>query len=174
MIVEKTTLDRVLLIKPEPLNAGRGDFFEDFRGMFLEIYNKDKLKAVGIDIDFPEDDISFSKKNVLRGMHGDTRTWKLITCTRGKIFFVALNGDEQSSSFGKWQSFDLNPDNKWRVLVPPLYASGYVALEDDTMVQYKQSSLYIPGGQFSYKWNDPRFGIDWPIKDPILSTRDAG
>ena len=61
--------------------------------MFVETYNEDKFKAAGIDIHFPEDDISFSKKNVVRGMHGDTRTWKLITCTRGKIFFVALNGD---------------------------------------------------------------------------------
>ena len=80
---------------------------------------------------------------------------------------------ERFHSFGKWQSFDLNPENKWRLLVPPLYASGYAALEENTMVQYKQSSLYVPGTQFSYKWNDLRFGIDWPIQHPILSPRDA-
>lgn len=173
MKVEKTSLEGVLLIKPESLQDGKGEFFGDARGRFLEAYNEAGYKRHGIDVHFVEDDISFSKKDVLRGMHGDDRTWKLISCLHGKIFFVAINGDEKSGAFGKWESFDLNDANHWRVLVPPMHASGYLALTDTIIVSYKQSEYYKPGGQFTYKWDDPRFDIPWPIKNPILSARDA-
>lgn len=173
MRVEKTSLDGVLLIKPEPFHNGNGEFFEDERGLFIETYNEVKYRNSGIDINFLEDDNSISKKDVLRGMHGDDRTWKLISCLYGKIFFVAINCDEKSAAFGKWESFDLNDENHWRVLVPPMHASGYLALTEKIIVQYKQSESYKPGGQFSYKWDDTRFNIPWPIKNPILSPRDA-
>jgi dTDP-4-dehydrorhamnose 3,5-epimerase len=170
MKVEKTTLDGVLLVKPE--SSAGGEVFTDARGTFLEIYNEEKYRGHEIAVKFVEDDISISKKNVLRGMHGDDRTWKLITCLQGKLFFVAVNCDEKSGSFGKWESFDLNEENHFQLLIPPMYGSGYVALSDQIIVRYKQSEHYRPGGQFSYKWNDPRFNIPWPVKDPILSPRD--
>ena len=173
MKIEKTTFDGVLLIKPESFNNRQGDFFVDARGEFVETYNKTKYKDLGVDIHFIEDDISISKKNVLRGMHGDNKTWKLVSCLYGKIFFVAVNCDEKSPDFGKWESFDLNDENHWAVLVPPMYGSGYLALTEKIIFQYKQSESYNPSGQFTYKWDDPRFNIAWPIKDPILSVRDA-
>lgn len=173
MKVEKTTLEGVLLIKPEPLEKGQGEVATDLRGEFIEAYNGVKYRENGIAVEFVEDDVSVSKKNVLRGMHGDDRTWKLISCLHGQIFFVAINGDPKSPDFGKWESFELNETNHWRLLVPPLYASGYLALSDKIVVSYKQSEYFKPGGQFTLKWDDPKFNIPWPIKDPILSARDA-
>ncbi|OGY99373.1 MAG: hypothetical protein A3B13_01090 [Candidatus Liptonbacteria bacterium RIFCSPLOWO2_01_FULL_45_15] len=173
MKVEKTSLEGVLLLKPEPLRDGKGEIFEDMRGAFIETYSEAKYKEQGINIRFVEDDLSISKKDVLRGMHGDDRTWKLISCVYGKMFFAALNGDKKSAEFGKWEAFDLNDENRWRVLVPPMYGSGYLALTDKIIVQYKQSEHYKPGGQFTYKWNDPRFNIPWPVKNPVLTPRDA-
>jgi dTDP-4-dehydrorhamnose 3,5-epimerase len=173
MKVEKTNLKGVLLIKPEPLVKGQGEIAADFRGEFTEAYNGIKYKEQGIEVEFLEDDVSVSHKNVLRGMHGDDRTWKLISCLHGKIFFVAINGDKNSPAFGAWQSFDLNEDNKHRLLVPPLYGSGYVVLSEKAIVSYKQSEYFKPGGQFTLKWNDPQFNIPWPVKEPILSDRDT-
>ena len=173
MKIKKTTLEGVLLIKPEPFIDGQGEFFTDARGEFIEIYNKVKLNDLGIDIDFVEDDISVSKKDVLRGIHGDNRTWKLISCLYGKIFFVAVNCDEKSSNFGKWESFDLSQENRWRVLLPPMHGCSHLTLTEKAIFYYKQSEIYKPGGQFTYKWDDPRFNISWPIKNPILSARDT-
>jgi dTDP-4-dehydrorhamnose 3,5-epimerase len=173
MKVEKTSLEGVLLIKPESLRDGEGEIFKDMRGVFFETYSEAKYKNLGINVHFVEDDISISRKNVLRGMHGNDRTWKLISCLYGKVFFVALNCDEKSAAFGKWESFNLNDENRWRILVPPMYGSGYLALTDKIILQYKQSEYYKPEGQFTYRWNDPRFNISWPVKNPILSARDA-
>ena len=173
MKISTTRLDGVLLITPEPAVSGVGELSSDLRGHFAETYNEEKYRAAGIATKFVEDDLSTSKKNVLRGMHGDDRTWKLITCVYGKIYFVALSGKEGAPGFGEWQSFELSDENKLRILVPPYYASGHAVLSDTAVVAYKQSEYFKPGGQFSYKWNDPRFTIDWPVTDPIMSARDA-
>jgi len=173
MKVEKTSLEGVLLVKPELVIDGRGEFFEDLRGSFFETYNESKYKDHDIKIHFVEDDISVSKKNVLRGIHGDDKTWKLVSCVHGKVFFVVVNCNKESSGFGRWESFDLNEENRWKILVPPMYGNGYLALTDKVIFQYKQSSHYNPDGQFRYKWDDPEFGIDWPVENPILSSRDA-
>jgi dTDP-4-dehydrorhamnose 3,5-epimerase len=173
MKIEKTKLDGVLLIRPELVSAGAGEVVRDERGEFVEAYQKEKMKQGGIDIEFLEDDISVSKKNVLRGMHGDDRTWKLVTCLAGKTFFVVIDADRNSSKFGAWQSFDLDDTARLRILVPPLHAIGYVALTDALIISYKQSALYRPGGQFTFRWDDPKFGIPWPVAQPILSIRDA-
>jgi len=172
MKVEETTLDGVLLITPEPFSDDGGEFFEDSRGMFIETYNKEEFKKHGIDIDFVQDDFSRSKKDVLRGIHGDDKTWKLISCPVGKIFFVVVDCNEESENFGKWESFDVNESNHLQVLIPPMYGNGHLALTDKIMFKYKQSEYYDPKGQFSYRWDEPKFGIDWPVEKPILSKRD--
>jgi len=173
MKVEQTSLDGVVLIKPELFSQGDGELSHDERGMYLEIYNVAKYKKHGIDLDFVEDDVSVSKKDVLRGIHGNNKTWKLVSCVHGQIFFVVVNCDSSSSSFGKWESFDLSDSNHYQVLVPPKYGNGYLALTDKVIFHYKQSSYYDRSGQFSYRWDDPKFRIDWPIKSPILSERDS-
>ncbi len=173
MKVEKTSLEGVLLIKPELFSDGQGEVSLDPRGAFIEIYNESKYKIQGIDIAFVEDDISISQKDVLRGLHANNETWKLMTCLHGKIFFVAVDCRKEAATFGKWESFDLNDENKWRILVPPMYGCGYLALAEKIIFQYKQSTYYSPGTQSAYRWDDPKFGIHWPVKNPILSPRDA-
>lgn len=173
MKIEKTQLEGVLLIKPEPVENGEGECSQDMRGEFIESYNKQKYAKAGITIEFVEDDISISRKNVVRGMHGDDRTWKLISCLHGKMFFVAIYGEKSSNLFGTWQSFEISEENKHRLLVPPWYGSGYLALSEKIVVSYKQSEYFKPGGQFTLKWNDEKFNIPWPITDPIISARDA-
>ena len=164
IVVEKTKLDRVLLIKPET--------FEDFRGTYTETYNDKLYREMGIDVKFVQDDYSTSSKGVLRGLHGDGETWKLISCMRGAFYFVVINYDEASPDFGKWQSFTLSEHNRHQVLVPPKFGNGHLALTDSIIFHYKQSTYYDAKGQFSIKYNDPRFNIWWPNKNPILSKRD--
>ena len=166
MKVLKTKLDKVLLIKP--------DVFEDFRGYYLETYNNKLYKKHGIGVDFVQDDISVSSKHVLRGIHGDAKTWKLISCLKGKIYVVIVNCDEKSKNFGKWESFVLSDVNRHQVLVPPKYGTSHLVLSDEAIFHYKQSTYYDPSvlKQFTYKWNDARFKIWWPIDNPILSKRD--
>lgn len=173
MKIEKTKLEGVLLITPELFPDGGKEIFADHRGIFIEIYNEFKYKSSDIDVHFVEDDISISTKNVLRGIHGNSETWKLISCLQGKLFFVVVNCDKKSDKFGTWESFNLNDSNHSRILVPPKHGNGYVALTDTVMIHYKQSSYYNPTEQFTYRWNDPKFGIPWPVKDPILTPRDA-
>lgn len=164
MKVYKTSLEGVLRIEL--------DVFKDFRGEYVETYNEKLYREKGINIDFLQDDISVSSKGVLRGIHGDSLTWKLISCLRGEFYLVVVNCDEQSKEFRKWQSFVLSEENKHQVLIPPKYGNGHLCLSDKCIFHYKQSTYYDPSRQFSIRWNDPRFNIRWPIKDPILSQRD--
>ena len=166
MEVQKTKLDGVLLIKL--------DVFEDHRGEYVETYNEELYRSKAIDIKFVQDDISVSTRNVLRGIHGDKVTWKLISCLYGKFYFVVVNCDTNSKSFGQWQSFVLSSRNRHQVLVPPGYGNGHLVLSDETIFHYKQSTYYDRSKQFTYKWDDPRFNIWWPTKNPILSERDDG
>jgi len=166
MKVVKTKLDNVLLVKP--------DIFEDFRGSYVETYNDELYKGHGIDIKFVQDDISVSTKNVLRGIHGDKETWKLISCLKGTIYLVVVDCDEKSKNFGKWQAFTISDKNRHQVLVPPKHGNAHLVLTDEAIFHYKQSTYYNPSvlKQFTYKFDDPKFNIEWPIKNPILSERD--
>lgn len=148
------------------------DSFEDHRGEYVEIYNEAIYSSNGMKIQFVQDDYSKSKKNVLRGIHGDIETWKLITCPYGEFFLVVVNCDKDSNDFGKWESFILSDKNHKQVLIPPQYGNGHLILSEEAIFHYKQSTYYNPKKQFSYKWNDSRFKINWPIQNPILSKRD--
>ena len=164
MIVEETSLKGVLLIKP--------DIFEDFRGNYTEVYNTKLYKAVGILDDFIQDDLSTTYKGVLRGMHGDAKTAKLVQCAYGRIYQVVLNCNKDSEEYGKWQSFILTSDNRFQVYIPPMFGNGFYVLSDIAVYNYKQTTQYGDAKQFTVKWNDPRFGIVWPDNNPILSNRD--
>lgn len=148
--------------------------FDDFRGRYGEIYTERDYKNHGINIDFVEQDFSVSKKNVLRGLHGDDRTWKLISCLQGAFHLVVLNFDRESNQFGQWTSFNLSRENMLQVLVPPKFGNGHLILTDEAMLHYNQSHYYQGSeNQFTVPWNDPMFNIQWPINNPILSRRDA-
>ena len=162
--VSKTKLEGVKLIKL--------DIFEDFRGNYIELYNEKEYLEKGIDIKFVADDISVSTKNVLRGIHGDSVTWKLISCLYGKFYLVVVNCDTESKDFGKSTSFVLSDSNGLQVLIPPKYGNGHLVLSDKAIFHYKQSEYYSRAGQFTYRFDDERFQIWWPVSNPILSQRD--
>lgn len=164
MQVTKTKMEGVLLIKPE--------VFEDFRGQYVETYNEELYNQHGITVKFVQDDISVSSRNVLRGVHGDAETWKLVSCHYGKFYLVVVNGDRGSKEFGKWQSFVLSDANRHQVLIPPLHGNGHLVLSELAIFHYKQNTYYNPKGQFTFRWNDPELKIWWPADNPILSQRD--
>jgi dTDP-4-dehydrorhamnose 3,5-epimerase len=138
--------------------------YKDERGEFVQAYRED----MNLPVKFVEDDFSISRRDVLRGLHGDGKTWKLVSCIYGQIFFVAVDPETK-----KWKSLMLNEQNLRQVLVPPNYAMGYLILSELAIVHYKQSILYGTTTQFTLRWDDPTLGIDWPISKPILSERDA-
>ena len=167
MEVSNTDLDRVLLIKP-PTN------FEDFRGEYVEIYNRRLLAAAGITVDFIQDDISVSNYKVLRGIHGDGSTWKLVSCLYGKFYLVVVNNDPESSQYRKWTAFTLSDKNRNQVLIPPKFGNGHLVLSETCIFHYKQNTEYDRASQFTILWNDPVYKFWWPIQDPIISRRDLG
>ncbi|MDO8557228.1 MAG: dTDP-4-dehydrorhamnose 3,5-epimerase family protein [Candidatus Jorgensenbacteria bacterium] len=162
--IKKTKLEGVLLIKP--------DVFEDFRGKYVSPYNKEEFQKAGISVDFVCEDYSTSTRGVLRGVHADSNNWKLISCRRGRFYFVVVNCDKNSKEFRKWESFVLSEENHLHVLVPPTFGNGHFALSDEVEFHYLQSNYYDPSRQTSYRYDDPQFNIWWPTKNPILSQRD--
>jgi dTDP-4-dehydrorhamnose 3,5-epimerase len=167
MDARETELDGVLLITPPTI-------FEDFRGTYVELYNEDLYRKSGITVDFIQDDISVSSRHVLRGIHGDGETWKLVSCLQGRFYLVVVNWDETSAQFGKWTSFTLSENNRLQVLIPPKFGNGHVVLSEQAIFHYKQNTYYNRAGQFTLLWNDPKLNIWWPVKNPIVSRRDEG
>lgn len=167
LVVEETELDGVLTIQPSTN-------FEDFRGAYVEIYNRELFRKAGVELDFIQDDISVSGKGVLRGIHGDNKTWKLISCLAGRFYLVVVDARPESPQFGKCASFTLSETNRTQILVPPGFGNGHLILSERAIFHYKQTTDYDRSGQFTILWNDPQFEIWWPTTSPILSRRDMG
>ena len=167
MKVTETALEGVLLIEP-PTN------FEDFRGHYVELYNDRLYRDAGIAHDFVQDDISVSHRHVLRGIHGDSTTAKLVSCLVGQFYLVVINWDQSHRQFRQWQAFTLSEVNRLQVLVPPKFGNGHLVMSERAMFHYKQTTEYNRSGQFTVLWNDPELKIWWPISNPILSRRDQG
>ena len=163
--VERSSLEGVLVITPPTI-------FEDHRGTYVELYNQAAYRDAGIDIDFVQDDISTSRRDVLRGIHGDSETWKLISCLQGSFYLVVVNCDQASSDFSKWEAFVLSDRNNRQVLVPPNHGNRHLVLTESAIFHYKQSTYYNRESQFTFAFDDPRFSIWWPVKDVITSERD--
>jgi dTDP-4-dehydrorhamnose 3,5-epimerase len=164
--ITKTKLDGVLLINPPTI-------FTDFRGAYIETYNETLYNDAGITVKFIQDDISISSKHVLRGIHGDGVTWKLVSCLYGEFYLAVVNWDKDSSQYGQWLSFNLSDKNHLQVLIPPKFGNGHVVLSDTAIFHYKQNTYYNRAGQFTISWNDPGLNISWPVKNPVLSARDG-
>ena len=162
-IIKDTSLSGVKLIIT--------DRFEDYRGELGGVYDEAKYTAAGLGAKFSYDMVSVSYKNVLRGMHGDNETTKLVQCLYGAVYAVVVNCDESCQDFGKWQSFILSNKNHHQLYIPPLYGNGYYVLSEGSVYMYKMSKSYS-SNQFTYAWNDARFNIRWPMDNPILSARD--
>ena len=145
--------------------------FKDLIGYYWTSWKKGSIKK----IKFKHDKFSMSKKNVLRGLHGDSKTWKLVSCPYGKFLLVVVNCNKKSKDYLKWKSWTLSHDNGVQLLIPPNYANGHLCLSDRCLFHYKLSykgSYLDAKQQFSLKWDDPKLNINWGIKKPILSKRD--
>jgi dTDP-4-dehydrorhamnose 3,5-epimerase len=149
---------------------------EDLRGNIWTSFLKDEVeKLIPENLYFKHDKFSSSKKNVLRGIHGDVKSWKLVTCVFGEILQVVVDLREGSSTYLKWQSFKIDSNNMQSVLIPPRMGNAYYVSSENAVYHYKlaYSGNYLDAeDQFSFKWNDERIGIDWPVSSPILSFRD--
>lgn len=156
-------LKEVSLIEP--------NIFYDHRGEYVETWNIEQYKELN-DIEWKQDSFSTSVKNTLRGLHGDSTTWKLIQCLKGSIMLVVVDCRHESRTYLKHDIFYLNEKNRHQVLIPPMFANGHYVIED-CIFSYKQSTLYTGAqNQFTLRWDDPSLNIVWPSKDPILSSRD--
>lgn len=163
LTVEESPLAGVRIFTPQ--------IFEDFRGENLELYNEKAYCELGCP-EFVQDNISVSSRHVLRGIHGDNETWKLVSCIYGRIYLLVVNYDESSPDFGKWTSFTLSDQKRQQVLIPPKFGNGHLVLSEKAVFHYKWSVYYNAASQFSIAYNDPRFDFWWPVKSPLLSRRD--
>jgi len=153
------------------------DVFHDFRGEYIctfDIRSHRFSAHDGTPVEFVEDDVSVSRRHVLRGLHGDDKTWKLIQCLLGEIYFVVVDMRKVSPTYLNWEAFAVNEKNRVQVLVPAGCANGHLCLSERCIFSYKQSQLYSGAeNQFTVRWDDPKLGIYWPVRTPILSRRDA-
>lgn len=150
----------------------------DHRGEFAETYSVEAYAGLagedGASLVFLTDAVSVSHAGVLRGLHGDDRTFKLMQCLHGAVYLVVVDLRAGSESFGRWESYELSADDRRQVLVPPGCVNGHYVREEKSVVAYKQSTYYEGAGeQRSVRWDDPSLAIDWPSSAPVLSERDA-
>ena len=162
MILDYTDIEGLFLIKPI--------VYEDFRGTNFELYNVSNYYQ--IPNKFVVDSISTSRKHVLRGIHGDYKTTKLVSCLYGTIYMIVLDLRQESETYNQWQSFTLSDRNKHQLLIPPGCGNAHLVMSDECVFSYKLDQYYDRESQFTVKWNDPMYDISWPVKHPILSERD--
>lgn len=169
MKFEPTALPGVMLVRAEPV--------EDARGVFARSFCADEFRAQGLDARVAQASFSVtSRRGTLRGMHWQAAPWaeaKLVRCVRGKVYDVALDLRPSSLAFCKWVAFELAAGNRDALYLPEGVAHGFQALEDDVELHYQMSAPYHPEAGRGVRWNDPAFGIAWPIANPQLSERDA-
>jgi dTDP-4-dehydrorhamnose 3,5-epimerase len=166
LVVEETPLDGLLIVKPK--------VHGDERGFFLEPYRAEVYEPAGIDVT-AQDNHSRSGHKVLRGLHFQTDPGqnKLMRCGRGRIWDVAVDLRRSSPTFGRWFGMELDDVTHHQLYVPNGFGHGFVVLSDVADVLYKTSSPYRAETEAEIAWNDPDIGIDWPVADPILSSRDV-
>lgn len=162
-----TSLKDVVILEPK--------VFGDERGFFMEAYNEETFKALGLPARFAQDNHSGSRKGVLRGLHYQLRQpqGKLVRALRGEIFDVAVDLRQSSQQFGQWTGHVLSAENRRMLWIPPGFGHGFLVLTDFAEVAYKATELYAPAFERSILWNDPAIGIEWPLDgEPALSAKD--
>lgn len=168
MEVTPTALPGVLLIEPR--------VFRDDRGSFLETWRRDHYETAGVPATFVQDNAAISYRGVLRGLHYQ---WpepqgKLVSVLHGEVFDVAVDIRRGSPFFGRWVGERLSSENGRQLWIPEGFAHGYAALSDTAVFAYKCTRVYVAEADRSIRWDDPQVGVDWQIRDPVLSTKDAG
>ena len=145
--------------------------FKDFRGQIWTFWEKNYFK----NIKFNLDKFTTSKKNVLRGFHGDKKSWRLVTCVKGEVLNVVVDFRPNSKNYLKYVSFKMNDKNKNSILIPPMFLNSWLCLSKDCIYSYDYSfkgNYNDVKDQISVKWNDSKINFKWPIQKPILSFRD--
>ena len=151
------------------------EVFEDTRGFFMEVFRADLYKSLGLPTEFVQDNHSRSKQGVVRGLHfqWDPPMGKLMRVTYGTAFLVAVDIRKGSPTLGRWFGLEVSAQNKKQVWAPAGFARGFCALSDFAEVQYKCTGIYNSKGESGIRWNDPKIGINWPVKEPELSGKDS-
>ena len=165
----ETELKGVFVVDVEPRSDERG---------FLAVgFNREEFAKHGLDPNVVQCNITYNaKRGTLRGMHFQVKPHeqpKLVRCVRGSVFDVAVDLRPESPTFRKWVGYDLTADNRRMLYIPAGLAHGFVTLEDDTEVIYQMSEVYAPESARGVRWNDPAFGIKWPVKPVVVNERDA-
>jgi dTDP-4-dehydrorhamnose 3,5-epimerase len=165
--VIETALPGVRLVEPK--------VFRDDRGLFLETWRADRFAAAGITDVFVQDNHSRSGRGTLRGLHWQWRKpqAKLVRVVSGSIFDVVVDVRRGSPTFGRWLGFEMAADRFTQLYVPVGFAHGFCVTSALADVEYKSSEVYDPEGEAGLIWNDPDVGVDWPIRTPVLSAKDA-
>jgi len=168
MITLPTAIDGLIYLEPQ--------VFKDDRGFFMESYNRPRYQALGIGIEFVQDNHSSSRKGTVRGLHYQSSPGqaKLLRCTRGTIWDVAVDLRPESSTFGKWQAFELDAVLHRQLFIPTGFAHGFCVLSEEAEVQYKCSSVYVAATESGIAWNDLDLAVAWPVTNPVISARDQG
>ena len=150
------------------------DVFADDRGFFKETWSDPKYAALGLDLHFAQDSSSRSARNVLRGLHYDFRMAKLVQCLHGRIWDVIVDLRRESPTYLQWEGFELTDRNHKQLFVPAGFGHGFLALDDDVVVYYKNSVPYDAKSEGAVSWRNPRIGVRWPLDgEPRLSAKDA-
>ena len=167
MIAKETKLPGIVILEP--------DVFSDDRGFFLETWNSTRYENAGIEGPFVQDNVSFSKKGVLRGLHFQypRSQGKLIQVLSGRVVDVAVDICVGSQTFGQWVSEVLSGENHRQMYIPPGFAHGYCVTSETAVFSYKCTDFYDPATEGGIIWNDPDLKIAWPIEQPIISPKDA-
>jgi dTDP-4-dehydrorhamnose 3,5-epimerase len=165
----ETSLPGVLVVVP--------DLVEDERGAFARTFSRDEFAEHGLDPDVAQSSVSVNhRRHTLRGMHFQTGTdeeSKLVRCTSGRMFDVAVDVREGSPTYLRWFGVELSAANRWALAIPRGFAHGFLTLEDTTEITYQISTPYRPDAARGLRWNDPAVGIRWPAEPDVLSSRDA-
>ncbi len=167
MNIIPTELAGVTVIEPK--------VFGDSRGFFMETWNRDRYRTAGLPGAFAQDNISFSGRGVLRGLHFQNphAQGKLVYVLSGEVFDVAVDVRRGSPTFGRWVGVTLSSENKRQFYVPPGYAHGFCVTSESAVFAYKCTDVYHPKTERTIRWNDPQIAIDWPVEQPIVSDRDS-
>jgi dTDP-4-dehydrorhamnose 3,5-epimerase len=167
MKVVETRLPGVVIL--EPVVCG------DERGFFMETWNRRRYEELGIPTDFVQDNLSYSTKGVLRGLHfqNPNPQGKLVSVVRGEVFDVTVDIRLGSLTFGRWVGVTLSSENKRQLYVPEGFAHGFVVTGEEALFSYKCTAYYSARMEHSLRWNDPDLGIIWPDESPTLSARDS-
>ncbi len=168
MRIIETKLPEVIIIKP--------DVFGDIRGFFMETWNQSRYAQAGLPTSFVQDNLSFSTRGVLRGLHfqNPNPQGKLVFVLQGEVFDVAVDIRVGSPTFGQWVGVTLSSENKRQLYIPEGFAHGFCVISEIALFVYKCTDYYNPHTEGGILWNDLDVSIEWPINTPIVSEKDTG